>query len=219
VKCYNKSSGFVRQQTWQITPTPTSTDEVQQVNVSPLCINSNSSNLIDAYIDYYTVTFDTTNIIDDTTLRFDINCESKYEVQKLHFLNKFGGFESVEFPKVSRKTLSSQKSDYKKTSYIIDSNGNVTWFNSSNVYNEQVTTFAVQYGEKMQLNSDILTDADYKWLKELILSPMVYCQLNGYFFPVKITETDYEERKIINDKLTSLTLNIEFGDTFNSQYR
>jgi hypothetical protein len=41
----------------------------------------------------------------------------------------------------------------------------------------------------------------------------------GYFIPISITGNNYEYRKSINDKLTNLTINIEFGDQFNAQYR
>jgi hypothetical protein len=39
------------------------------------------------------------------------------------------------------------------------------------------------------------------------------------FVPVIITNNNYEHKKVINDDLTNLTLNIEFGDRFNTQYR
>lgn len=221
LKYYNKSTGLVRQTSFNIVPTAASVNELLQVNISPIALNFNfPATQIDDYIDYYTVKFSTPNIVDDSIYRFDIVCEKKYEVQTLHFLNKFGGFESKEFTKVSRKTHNITKSDYSKSPYVIDSNGIPAWYNStSKVYNEQSSVYASTWEEKMQINTDILTDAEYVWIGELIKSPLVYFQSNGYFYCVKIADSNYEEKKIINDKLTNLVVNIEFGETFNTQYR
>jgi hypothetical protein len=219
-RCYNKDLGFITSSSFNFTPTSGSIDELQQLNVAPGAVNSIIPGTITDIIDYYTVTLDTTNIPDDSVYRFDLVCERKYQIKTLHFLNKLGGFESKEFIKVSRKTNEITRTGYGKPPYIINSNGSVSWFDSTTkVYQEQKTNFASEWSDKMQLNSDLLTDAEYVWLGELLKSTMVYIEIGGYFFPVTITDTNYEERKIINDKLTNLTVNIEFGETFNAQFR
>jgi hypothetical protein len=221
VKCYN-SLGLIRQATFPITPETGAVNWIHQYNLTPKSINFNyGSQLIDDYIDYYTVTFDTTNIVDDSTLRFDLTCEKKYEVFALHFLNKYGGFDSKDFSKLSRRSIDVSKSDFGKLSYTIDSNGIAKWYNSpdSRVYNERTSVYASEWTEKLQLNTDILSNAEYVWLKELVKSPMVYIEQNEYLYPVKVVNTNYEDKKVINDELTNLTLNIEFSDRFNAQYR
>lgn len=165
-------------------------------------------------VGYYTVV-----IGDGSIYRFDLACEPRYEIFTLHFLNRFGGFESRDFTKVSRKTIDIEKSEFGKLGYTMDSSGVVSYYNSNNVYNETRSVFSSQYKEKMTLNTDILTDAEYRWLSDLILSPMVYVEMDGYFIPCAITDNNYEFRKAINDKLTSLTVSIEFGEQFNAQYR
>jgi hypothetical protein len=220
VRCYNKSVGLVRQQDFTVTPTASSIDEIEQINVAPECLNYAFPGLIDDYIDYYTVTWNTTNIVNDSVYRFDLICERKYETHSLHFLNKLGGFESKEFTKVSKKTKESRRSTYKKSSYTVNPDGTVTFFDSATkAYQEQSSTYAVEFEEKMQLNTDILTDEEYVWLEQLVFSPIVFCKINDYFFPITITDNNYELKKRINGGLTNLTLNIEFGETFNTQYR
>jgi hypothetical protein len=98
-------------------------------------------------------------------------------------------------------------------------NAGVHYWNSGNVYNETEYVYATQYSEKMQLNSDLLTDADYIWLYDLMVSPQVYIFINGYFIPCVITDNNYEVKKRINDDLTNLTINIEFGKNLNAQFR
>jgi hypothetical protein len=56
-------------------------------------------------------------------------------------------------------------------------------------------------------------------LADLILSPMVFIEDGGYFFPCVITDTNYEVKKFINDDLTNLTISVEFGKQLNAQFR
>lgn len=152
-------------------------------------------------------------------LTFDLKCEPKHTVYSLHFLNRLGGFESRDFTKLSRKLLEIEKKDFGKLPYTVNASGVVSYYNSNNVYNETRTVYSSQYKEKMTLNTDVLTDGEYTWLGDLILSPMVYIEMDGYFIPIIISSNNYEFKKSVNDKITNLTLSIEFGDQFNTQYR
>lgn len=153
------------------------------------------------------------------TIRVNLLCESKYDVFTLHFLNRWGGFESRDFTKVSRKLIDIEKKDFGKLPYTVNASGVVSYYNSNNVYNEQRSVYSSQYREKMTLNTDVLTDDEYTWLGDLILSPMIFMEQEGYFLPAVISQNNYEFRKTINDKVTNLTVSVEFGDQFNTQYR
>lgn len=199
--------------------TPSGANVLQLFNVSPAAINAYSPNFISNYIDYYTVEFITTNIIDDSIYRFNLVCEPKYEVFTIHFLNRFGGFESKDFIKVSRRRIDIEKKDFGSSAYSINEAGVPKYFNDQKVYRETKTTYAGSWKEKMTFNSDLLTDAEYRWLEDLILSPLAYVEIDGYFYPITITDNNYEPKKNVNDDLTNLTINIEYGDRFNTQYR
>jgi hypothetical protein len=218
VRCYNKSLGFIRQQNFTITPTALSVNEVLQINIAPECLNFAFPSLIDSIVDYYTVTWNTTNIVDDSVYRFDLACDPKYETYGLHFMNKYGAFESKEFGKVSRRKIEVEKKDYGTSAYIINADG-IPKYLDQKVYRETRSVYAGSWKEKMTLNTDLLPDAEYVWLEDLIKSPLAYIQIQGYFYPIVITDTNYEPKKTINDDLTNLTINIEFGDRFNTQYR
>lgn len=201
------------------TPTAVSTNEMQLFNVAPAAINATSSGFISSYITHYTVEFNTTNITGDSIYRFNLVCEARYEVFTIHFLNRFGGFESKDFNKVSRRKIDIEKKDFGSSAYSITSLGQPEYYNSSKVYHETRSTYAGTWKEKMTLNTDLLTDAEYIWLEDLILSPLAFVQIEDYFYPLVITDNNYEPKKVINDDLTNLTINIEFGDRFNTQYR
>jgi hypothetical protein len=183
------------------------------LNVSPGGINTLAPGFIDSGVEYYTVQ------IGSQTFRFDIVCEARFDVYRVHFLNKQGGFETRNFSKVSRPSIKIEKTSFGKLPYTIDGSGNVLYHNSNNVYNESKSVYASQFEELLSLNTDILNDDEYTWLGELMVSPLVYLERDSYFLPMNITATNYEFRKQVNDKLTNLTIDIVFGDQFNAQYR
>lgn len=200
--------------------TPSAGEVLQQFNLSPTIINTIFPGAIDFNVaKYFTVAFLNPNLVLDRTMKFNLVCESRYEVFTLHFLNSLGGFESRDFTKVSRKTIDIEKSEFGKLGYTMDSSGVVSYASTGNVYNETRAVFSSQYKEKLTLNTDILTDDEYNWLADLFLSPMVYVEQSDYYLPCVITANNYEFRKVINDKLTNITIDIEFGEQYNAQYR
>lgn len=218
VNSYTKSGSLINTYTTNIAPSAANT--LQLYNVAPGCLNAVSPGLIPLdVVGYYTVQFLNPNITGEPVYRFDLTCEAKHDVYTVHFLNKFGGFESRDFTKVSRKTIDIERSEYGKLGYAIDSSGIVSYKSSNNVYNEQRAVYASQYKEKMTLNTDILTDDEYTWLGELILSPLVYVEMDGYFIPCMISDNNYEFKKNKNDPMSNLAIRIEFGEQFNAQYR
>lgn len=196
------------------TITPALAFELMILNFAPGVINTLMPGFIDAGTIYYTVAIGATSVF-----RYDVNCEARFTVYRVHFLNQYGGFDSKDFVKLSRKSYAITKTDFGKLPYTIDGSGLVSYFNSNNVYNETRSVYASQFTEKLTLNTDMLTDADYVWLSQLVLSPLVYVEQNGYFIPVAIVKTDYVFNKYVNDKLTNLTIDVEFGDQLNTQYR
>jgi hypothetical protein len=88
-------------------------------------------------------------------------------------------------------------------------------------YNEGSKVYAGSYKERMQLTSDILSTGEYDWLSELINSQLVYL-LNSTtqeFYPVIITDTNYEFKDDRINKTDFLTVNIEFSIDNNVQFR
>lgn len=218
IKAYNGST-LVATSTQPFTPTALSSNEMQMFNVAPAAINAAVPGMINSFIEYYTVEFNTTNITGDSIYRFNLTCEAKYEVFTVHFMNKFGGFESKDFTKVSRRKIDIEKSSFGSSAYAISSTGQPEYFNTQKVYRETNKVYAGAWKEKMVLNTDLLKDDEYIWLEDLVKSPICYIEIQGYFYPMTITDNNYEGHKVINDDLTNLTINIEFGDRFTTQYR
>lgn len=150
-------------------------------------------------------------------LKFEKKC-SKYDTHTLVFLNAFGGYDSFTF--VHGKLMKdAERKSFEQSKWKL-SNNTMTQ-TSSNVYNESKKVYATSYTEKMQLTTDILSTGEYDWLAELITSPQVYYYSPSMseFYPVMITDTNYEFKDDRINKTDTLTINIEFSDSVNTQYR
>lgn len=193
--------------------TPSAANNLQLLNVSPVVLNALHPGTISAATFMYTVQ------IGIQTFTFNVICEPMYRPYTIHFMNQYGGFDSKIFPKVSRKTFDITKADFGKLPYTVDGSGNVSYKSANGVYNENRSTYSSQYKEMLQLNSDLLTDQEYAWLSDLLLSPLIYIEDGAYLFPCVITDTNYEPKKAVNDDQTNLVINIEYGTQLNAQFR
>lgn len=161
-------------------------------------------------------------ITDYQTKKFIKKC-SKYEVYTLIFINAFGCWDSFTFHSGEITTENEKKrydlNNWKiygafPTDYISDREYN------SSVYNEKTSTYATEFKTKMKLTSDILNSEEYKWLFELIVSPLVYIydKNNIALHPVYITDTNYQIKNSLKNKSEFLEVNIEI-DKQNTQFR
>ena len=156
-----------------------------------------------------------------TTLSYNIVCDERSDHYTLHFLNAWGVFESFLFSKPARKNIKKEVKSYEKKSYQVSGSGQFSMYEptSSLVRIATKVNYNTQYKETVTLKSDFISDTDYKWLKELVNSSMVYCSINDstILLPVSILNTTYEEKTYETSKLTQLSLDIEFNQDFYSQ--
>jgi hypothetical protein len=215
VKTYNASGTLVDDDT---DTGSFSAESGIQFNFSPYCISYNLS-FDFTLIDHYTVEIQGSY---GRTYTFKIKDECIHTPYTIHFLNKFGLFESFEFRKISRKIWDVEKKSFTQNPFRISSAGLVEYGATTAlgiVGYESKTVYASKFREKMKLSADNLTDAEWAWLKELQFSPLVYLQEGDNIIPVTVEGTQYEEKKYVNDKLQSLQIDIDFGVQLNAQFR
>jgi hypothetical protein len=213
IKTYDSSNTLITTQTDSFSAG--TAKNLQLFNAGPGAINSAHSNLINSGVKYYTFKIGATSIY-----QFNVNSECKYTTYSLHFLNKFGGYESYDFTKVSKKSITIEKKDFGQLGYRMDSSGNIGYNTSNGVLYEERNTYASQYDERIKLNSDWIDDNTYVWLTDLMLSPVVYLQQGTYLIPVQmINQTEYEQKKNNSDHLTNIELTVQYGARLNAQYR
>lgn len=198
---------------------------MNQFNVSPQAINSEfGSSLITSNTNYYEV-YITYKIASTcvsyslATKRFYIYCEPRYTPYTLVWLNKQGGFDSFDFSKVSRRSIDIEKKSFSKLNYSINPSTGVMSNYSQTTMNENQVVYDSRFKEKLTLNTDIIDEATYAWLGELVVSPNIYIQSGNNFIPIQIKSSTYEYKTKAVDRQFNLSLNVEYDDMINTQYR
>ena len=177
-------------------------NNIQQLDISPSAINNEISNFIDSNTCYYTVEFDS------QIFRVDIDCSPIYTPINLHFMNACGVFDTARFKLASKLTMDIERKSFEKPDYRFGSSA-VTYYNSNNVYHETKINYGSKAMWSYNLTMDYPTDAEYQWLAELILSPLIYMELDGNYYPVTIKDTNYEYSTYNTNKLRVLNVNID----------
>lgn len=194
------------------TITPSENDTLQIINISPGAINTDFPGTITSSTSSYTV------VVNGQSYTVNLICEPLYTHYMVHFLNKFGGFESMSFHKVSRESITVERKEWQQLPYRVTSLG-IQTLSENQVMHEQRSTFASRFKEKLKISTDLLSDNEYRWLGQLVASPLVYLEDEGTIYPIIITNDSYEYKENINDKLTNLSLDVEFGNMLKTQFR
>lgn len=129
------------------------------------------------------------------------NCQGTY---RIHFLNRWGGFDSYTFKGFSSQNISTNSTIYEK--YL--SNGfTVQDRGRQNQYRE------VSRG--LTLQTDILNPTVSQWLAQLIGSPVAYMEIDGALVPITIA--DQSVTILDENKLLQYTIGVTFASDIRNQ--
>ena len=151
-------------------------------------------------------------------LQFIQKCYPKYRQYNLHFLNRLGGWDTMKFALVNKRSTELQRASYRRNDWQLSGN-TMTNIDSYNKYNETTLNYAIQHKDKFHLISDWVSQQDYEWLAQLFASTIVYMEVQGAYFPVTISSTNYEYKLETSDKLFNFEIDIEVGKYLTSQFR
>jgi len=152
------------------------------------------------------------------TLQVDLDCNPKYQSYNLHFMNHLGMFDTAKFGLVSRLNLDVQRKGFEKRDYSLNSSS-VTYYDANNKYNSSKVNYLNQRNYTYKLTMDAPTDAEYEWLSELIDSPQIYMEVEGYYYPVSLRNSSFEYSKYVNNRMRVLEVEVEMNQTRYSQLR
>jgi hypothetical protein len=127
---------------------------------------------------------------------------SKFDTIRLHWLNNLGGWDSYNFTKQSIKAMDIERKQFKKMQSI-------NYSKSDRLKTNYNTTII----DKLQINSDWISDEMADWFQGLLTSPIVYLE-RGYdnFVSVNITNSEYLIQQYLNGrKIHNLQLDIEYS--------
>ena len=207
-----------------ITIPTTTTTNILQMNISPTAFTDFGLSL-SANCVYYEIQM-SNNIQALDKVRVYLDCNPKYEVINLHFLNAYGLFDTARFECVSKLTMDVQRKSFEQPDYRF---GNiVTFYNelttpsdiTNRQYHESKVNYGSQYDWTYKLTMNFPNDTDYIWLSELLMSPQVWAEIvidadEKEYYPVSIKATNYEYSKHINNRLVAFEVQIDMNQKRN----
>jgi hypothetical protein len=172
-----------------------------------------SFDVITSQVAYYLVNMQNSgNTVRSSTIRVDIDCNPLYTPINLYFINAYGMFDTARFNLASRLTMDVERKTYQQRDYTFN-NTTVDYYDANNVYNESKINYGSKSNFVYKLTMDFPSDAEYQWLSELIVSPQIYAEINGNYYPVLIKNTNYEFSTYTNNKLKVFEVDIELNQT------
>ena len=188
-------------------------DEFTMFDVSPGAINTYfGSTIIPSTFTKYTV-----RVNNQETITVYNSC-NRYTVETLHFLNQLGGYDTFTFRLVNKQESTGERKNYERSGWEFASDTMSRYDAYKRMYAGQ-RTYSVMQSVVFRLTSDWLTETDHNWLRELIMSPEVYLEKNGYYYPVTIGTNNWQQKIRNVDKTFNLTLDVNYSKKVNSQFR
>lgn len=175
-----------------------------QMNIGSTALENELSTTIDETVKYYEVWF---NSLDK--LRVYTECAPKYEVFLIHFLNRWGMWDTQRFGLVSRLTKEVERKAFSQKDYNL--NGNSVDYLSGTKYYESKINYSNKADYTYKMTADVFSDDEFTWLGDLIDSPQILMETDGYYYPVTIKDSSYEYSKFINNKLRPLEIEFELN--------
>lgn len=150
------------------------------------------------------------------TFRIYIDREcTQYTTRRLHWLNKYGMWDSYTFNKYSEEQSEVKSSGYESQRGQWDDSNAWTYPQ----YAGQRKSYAKTSVDTMTLNSDWIKEAKYQWLvRSLYESPVVYLEVSqGVFEEVKILNSSYTLKQRIRYGLLQEVVRLERTYSYTSQ--
>jgi hypothetical protein len=186
------------------------TDYHQRVGIGTRDLNaatlSNGSQpIITANVDHYEVFI--VNSIGHSvtpTYQFYITSNGKYTTQRLHFMNKLGGFDAFNFTAIHRGQSTITRQTYRKNTGALSVS---SWVNSK--ADRGLTVYDTTIDDTLHLISGYISEAESFWLEELLTSPEIYLESNGNLLPYVVTSNTYSVMQKEADKLINIEIDIQ----------
>lgn len=213
IKSYNSSNTLIA------TYTDSNLDyyKYNQLDIGVVALNTYSFvwggiNIITDSTAYYTVQMIGSGGELSSIIRVNIDCNPNYTPINLYFINAFGMFDTARFDLASRLTMDVERKTFEQRNYTLN-NSSVTYYDSNNVYNESKINYGSKSNHSYKLTMNFPSDAEYQWLAELIVSPQIYAEIDGNYYPVSIKSNNYEYSTYTNNRLKALEIDIDLNQT------
>jgi hypothetical protein len=175
-------------------------------NVAPVFTNAK----------YYAITIQSSSAapLNSKQYLYEIDdCDTNYTPYELHYLNRWGGYDSFTFDGKSTESSNINKTFAKYSTDRI--NGTSLEYTTSA---QRTRAFNTSLNESYNLNSRLLSDFESDGLEDLISSPEVYWRSTDGFVNVNVQGTTYERKRSENGKVFSLALTMTIDNSDKRQW-
>lgn len=185
-----------------INSTPTEESErVIVLNVSPETIINDTALTATDFDNAYGFSIEVSNGFFSETEQYyyiiDRECQ-QFTHRRLHWMNKFGVWDSFTFKLRSRETTEVQSEEYQSSTGLWDENNDFIY----PTYQGERKNAFVRSEEQLEINTDWIKEEVQNWLAESLLeSPKVYLETeDGFELLIRQTK-GYEKKKRFSDGL------------------
>ena len=134
----------------------------------------------------------------------DADC--KFPTCRIHWLNKYGGFESFNFTKRSDTETKIVRNKYRP---MVGGLTSATTY-GYNMSDRGTKSFTTKMDDVLKLQSDWLTDLESDLLQSLVESPEIYYESQKGLLSMTCADSSYKTRTTLNDKVFQLHLTLEY---------
>lgn len=152
---------------------------------------------------YYTVYIRTSGGSQISQMRYfeiDRTC-TQYTTTRIAFLNRLGAYDFFTFEQDSKRSVSIKREEYNKV---------LPW--NYSLGDREATVFSTSAEQSITLNSNWISERECAWLEELVTSPDVYIISGTTKLPVIVTDTKYDIKTAMRDRIFNMTLTIRIPD-------
>ena len=156
------------------------------------------------------------NLLDygHTPVRFDIVDEDclDYDHIQLSWTNSFGMRDYFTFTKQNEKRIK-----IKRNTYLQESADYASSSFTTNRYDRGSKVYSQKLDREWTANTDYLDDDDAAYLENLFVSPDVRARIDGEWYPVVLTSTQYQEKTYRKDRLFQYDIRFQLAHGLKSQ--
>jgi hypothetical protein len=133
-------------------------------------------------------------------------CQNKFGEVDVHFLNRYGTYETMVFNAVSRRTQNITRESYQRAMYRQTDLG-ANW-----TYGVPITTnFMTNATTQLVVNTNWVDESYNEIIQQLMVSENVLVIDGSDVVSARITDSAFAEKKRVNEKLIQYTLTLEFN--------
>jgi hypothetical protein len=146
----------------------------------------------------------TTGASTDVTWSFNVDNCHKYEPTRLHWLNRFGGFDAWTFDMKSYIEDDVDRRQYKQQKNVLT--GGAYGYD---IMSRGTTDYHIKVETTKTIATDNLTDAELEHLRGLISSPVVFIESGNSYVAVNVNTKSWRQKRGVQDGVFNLEMEIQ----------